>query len=196
MVIEALGPPSSGALSFVLSSMEEILCRDSKPWAIIEGNDGSVLYPPALSKTLRVKMSEGRLLWVRVSEKEIPEVFLNLLQSSLFAGVFLRAFEVEVLGQKMMAWLRRWQLASEKTGTHWLWQHRKPCPRLGVSVSLAWQKKSPNGGSDFEILKGHSFFENCELKSFEALRTETRRRKLAIEKREKNVLSRTDSATA
>jgi hypothetical protein len=165
MVIEALGAPSSGALSFLLGCVEDSLTREPKAWAIIEAQDGQTLYAPAFSKTLRHKMSQGRLLWVRVPEKDIPDVFLKILQSALFSGVFLRAFEGSALGNRFWIWLRRWQLASEKSGTHWLWQHRKACPRLGVSLSLHWQDKNR-----FEILRGHSLLEKSEWPSIQKLR--------------------------
>ncbi len=188
MVIESLGTPSSGALAFTLRCVEDLLLRETRPWAIIEGNDGAMLYPPAFSRALRQKMAEGRLLWVRVPEKEIPEVFLKLLQSALFSGVLLRAFEVDRMGQKFLIWLRRWQLASERSGTHWLWQHQKPCPRLGLSVALSWKNKT-----NFELLKGHSFFESCDLKIFEELRL---KRKISAETRQRDGISGTHPATA
>ena len=144
MGIEILSRAHQAGLSWALSEIEARLPQGegARRWAFVEvmgeAKNSSHLYLPALSLGLRKACSEAQVFWVQCSEKSAPKVVLKLLESSLCEGVFLRGLENFEKAQPASIWGRRWQLASQKSGTELLWLHEKAQPLLGFNDRISW----------------------------------------------------------
>jgi len=172
MVLEAVGPPGQGALGFALGFVEETLASTeskTRPWAIVEIPENEQLYVPAFSPGLRAALADGRLLWVRASAPKLAEVTQILLESALCAGVFVNGLELKAARDNSSAWMRRWQLAAEKSSAHLLWVHGESCDVVGFNVRVAW-----TGEGVWNIKKGHGLIAGSPFKSLRALGTAAR----------------------
>jgi hypothetical protein len=114
----------------------------------------------------------------------MAEIAQLLLESGLCAGVFLRGLEFASARENAAAWMRRWQLAAEKSGSHLIWIHEKPCSVVGFGVRLAWQKRGT-----WEIKKGHGLVEGSPWASLRGLVPKRGQREAEIAK------GRTDPTT-
>jgi len=166
MVIDAVAPAGWGALRFALNFMEDSVMSPealARPWCILEAQSEGRVFLPALSSTLRHSAGTGRLLWVNVQdrqkEKLTPKVIQLLLESGLCAGILLHGLEAFSKGQSPALWGRRWQLASQKGGTHLVWLHQKPHHVIGFDIRLEWQSQGI-----YEIKKGYGYFHEQRLK--------------------------------
>jgi hypothetical protein len=187
MVLEALGPAGRGAVGFALGFVEETIRAPeakARPWAFVEAPETEQLYVPAFSEQMRGALADGRLLWVRAARPKMAEIAQLLLESGLCAGVFLRGLEFASARENAAAWMRRWQLAAEKSGSHLIWIHEKPCSVVGFGVRLAWQKRGT-----WEIKKGHGLVEGSPWASLRGLVPKRGQREAEIAK------GRTDPTT-
>jgi hypothetical protein len=185
MVIESLARDGMGASGWALSFVQESLLQSRRqglvrPWVVIEASGSarsSKLFMAALGKDLLAAVEEGLLLWVRANpvsssksshsnEALIPDLVQVLLESALCEGVLLRGFEGLSKAHSLRVWMRRWQLASEKSGTHLMWIHEKETDVLGVSLRLQWQATG-----ELEIRKGLALVEGSSFESLRLLKT-------------------------
>jgi|GEM_PF-3548039 len=190
MVIEALAQNGCGASGWALSFVQETLEQSRKagevlrPWIVLEAPRArsTKLFAAALNKELAISLREGELLWVKVShssgralshenavpetvpETVLPDLIQVLIESSLCSGVLVRGFEGLRKSYQLRVWMRRWQLASEKTGTHLLWIHEKETDVLGVSLRTQW-----TSAGDVTIRKGEALLKDHSLESLRML---------------------------
>jgi molybdopterin-biosynthesis enzyme MoeA-like protein len=171
MVFEALSKAGEGGLGFSLAFLHESLASSvgRRPWVVVEGPDERRLFVAGLPRELRQAVQDRRLFWLRASEESaLPELVQILLESSLCEGVLLRGFERFKSEHEARVWMRRWQLCSEKTRTHLLWVHERPCLAGGVNLRVAWSAERGR-----EIKRGEGFLESTPFKTLRALSPRT-----------------------
>lgn len=171
MVFEALTKAGDGGLGFSLAFMQESLALSSvsRPWLLVEGPDDKHLFVGGMPRELRKAVRDRRVFWLRASREEaLPELVQMLLESSLCEGVLLRGFERFKGEHQARVWMRRWQLSSERTQTHLLWVHERPCEVTGANLRVEW--KTP---SSWNVRRGDGFLQSTPFQTLQALRSKT-----------------------
>ena len=136
------------------------MIRGPRPWCIVETEPSCRLYLPGLPSIFREKASQGLIRWIHCPEVLAPNLCQILLESSLCAGVWVVGLENFSRSQPAALWGRRWQLAAHQGGTHFLWLHEKRQALIGFDVKLEW-----TGPKNFEIKKGHGYFEDVRTQN-------------------------------
>lgn len=169
MVIECQALPGFGALRFASEFMQETLQTSSRrrPWMIVESPDQRRIFVAGLPREVRMAVAEGRVFWVRAQNRaDLPELVLLLLRSSLCEGVFLRGLEEHDIPRAQL-WMRRWQLESERVGTHVLWVHEEPSQLVGPQLRLEWsdaQTIQVKKGWQHIFQEGYAVFQKLKSK--------------------------------
>ena len=171
MVFETLTQAGKGGLGFALAFMQESLSRGaaSRPWLLVEGPGDKHLFVGGMPRELRQAVRDRRVFWLRASREEaLPELVQILLESSLCEGVLLRGFERFKGEHQARVWMRRWQLSSEKTHTHLLWVHERPCEVTSANLRVEW--KTPTSWS---VRRGDGLLQSTSFQTLQALRSKT-----------------------
>ena len=170
MVTDIVSKPGCGGLALGLDFIRRDFVRQflhkpikTRAWCIVQvkgttdgvkGDGHPFLYPPALPWELRKAISDKKLFWVSTGETAAASITQTLLESGLCEGVLLVGLDKFARFTPASLWAKRWQIASRKGGSHFLWVHENAHGVVGFDVRLEW-----TGPSHFEIKKGYGFIE-------------------------------------
>jgi hypothetical protein len=168
MVIDLVAQPGWGAIKFALdfmsgqSPIHQNPFTRLRPWIVVSPPGPTSLYLPGLPNLFRQSAAEGRLRWVKTSEALAPVFSQLLLESSLCQGVLLHNVDNFSKSSPAAIWGRRWQLAARQGACDFIWVHKTSQASIGFDIKIEWSSKS-----NFEIKKGHGYFETRRPNNFE-----------------------------